>query len=86
MLAEKTKIAIREGTFVRPSEEAAVTRETLTLRQLLELYGERVVQARGEESKTAYDYAVGVISRTAVPTLSGTPLPFGDWKVTDVCA
>jgi hypothetical protein len=83
--AEKIRSAIRAGTFRRPGEEPRpLSRGDLSLKQLLELYGERVVAARGDRAKTAYDYAVGTICRTLVPTLNNVPLAFGDWKAADV--
>jgi integrase len=41
-------------------------------------------EPRGADAVTSYTYAMAAICRTAVPTLSGTPLPLGDWKISDV--
>ena len=82
--AERLRVAIKAGTFRKPGDPEPVRRETLTLRQLLDLYLDRVVKPRGETAATAFSYAIGVICRTPVPTLAGTPLPFGDWRLSDV--
>ena len=85
--AEKIRVSIKDGTFRKPGEPTRVetpTRETLTVRQLLELYRDRVVEPRGEDALTAYKYAISAICRTSVPTLGGTPLPLGDWKISDL--
>jgi integrase len=81
--AEKIRAAIRSGTF-RLGTPEPTTRETLTLEGLFELYRDRVVSTRAPSSQQRYRYAIGVIGRTPVPTLAGTPLPFGAWRVSDV--
>ena len=46
--AERLRVAIKAGTFRKPGDPEPVRRETLTLRQLLDLYLDRVVKPRGE--------------------------------------
>lgn len=81
--ADQLRSEIRSGTF-HGAGEPQPAREAVSVRRLLELYGERVVTPRGEDAETAHTYASGVICRTPVPTVTGTPLPLGDWLIGDV--
>jgi integrase len=82
--AERLRVAIKDGTFRKQGEAEPVTRETLTLAGLLTLYRERALSTRSETTRTAFDHAVRVITRTPVPGLDGRALPFGEWRAADV--
>lgn len=81
---QRVKLEIKDGTFRRPGETPVITRESLTLRGLLDVYKTRVVEGRGDVPTAAYVNATRVICRTPVPTLSGASVPLGDWLASDV--
>src|SRR5947208_2739364 len=56
--------------------------QTLTVRQLLDVYRERHIDHTITKENQAYQ--IGTITRTVLPRPDGTSAPFGDWIVTDV--
>ena len=78
-IAADLRKEMRAGRFGRPT-----ARDTMTLRQLADVYLERYVEV--ERAATAEDFRGGlrVICSTPLPSPTGGTLRFGQWRLTDV--
>lgn len=77
--AATIKAAIRAGKFGLP-----IAVSDLTMRQLADQYLDRKVAVKNPKTKRAFEYSFNTILQTKVPTVTGDPLPFGEWRVADV--
>ena len=78
--AEQLRIDIRAGRFRGPGAPVTAP-DALTVAQLLEAYGKAVIATKGATATKAHGFAVALISKTAVPTVTGAAVPFGKWPV-----
>jgi integrase len=76
--AERLRLAIKDGTF----NVVAPVVESLTLRQLLDLYDERYLQTLASRDSLTYSRGKIVALSLAFPT--GGEKLFGDWLVSDI--
>lgn len=78
-IADDIRKEIREGTFGRPAP-----RESMTLRELADVYEERYVAIERADRADAFATALRTICRTAVPATNGEAFPLGEWRLVDI--